>query len=406
MNKALLSFLFLAIFLISAPSAATVAISNSDKVCLLDNRGESHDMLPCLVASMPCGDLTTNHASYYGVRLNKGDSLTPIDVHGKCRYLDSSSDNGYFVPFKSPTEWTSFINNLPPGVTAKPCARYFEKNIHVGNKLYFGPTSIKQNMGDKGDLYAPVELPYWRTGRTWPDNPKCTQTYTFKNLSCYEHVVQSHCWNYVEKTCQRCVQKDKNNVCTKTEDYDCSYCADMGSVCAEKWHSWEETFSFLATALDSDEKNPSWKGQSTRLSNVTRPAACDIRCTFDKHDCRCPPPPGTGGPGTGGPGTGGSGTGGSGTGNSGSGNSNSGNNNGGKPCAYGLADGQTSTQSCPCPYGSQSCPGPTMWGFTVYSCSGRFDSHTEGCTGTATVKCENGTLRLVSSNCQAIHTGH
>ena len=274
--------------------------------CLLDGRGSgSTDMQNCPTRVNTHGDSINAAAGFPGARHNAhGDAFTPIDptaAPGHCRYVDNSSGNDYFIPFNSSSEWFSFLDNSPSSITLTHCAKPFTGELGT---LKFGPTSVETSMGDTGDsATAPVTLPYWRTAQTWPPSDTDitgVSTHTF-NHNCYQDHATPTCWNWVTKTCTGCSATDPvTGACTKSYDYDCSYCGDNGSVCTTQWTNWSETFNIRALALDSDVHSPSWQATSTRITGTTRPnASCCTRCTFNGHDCTCntdlcevaPPPP-------------------------------------------------------------------------------------------------------------------
>jgi hypothetical protein len=282
---------FCALWLFVFLSVALPLEAGAAETCLLDGRGrKASDVTNCTVGGGACGSsISVNNAK--GLQLNAGTAQTPVDVHGRCRYIDNSSSSSYFVPLKSSEEWEAFLAHPPSGVSLSKCAKPFSgQNVSQG--LLFGPSSAQPGMGDTGATTADVSLPYWRTGKTWPTSgASCSgATHTFSH-SCYEEVPTSHCWKWVPRTCtgSRCTGTNDKGVCISTTPYtyDCTYCADTGSTCTKNWTNWSETFSFLATALDSDTYQPSWgQGQSTRTSGSTRPdSQCTQRCTYDGHDC-------------------------------------------------------------------------------------------------------------------------
>lgn len=59
---------------------------------------------------------------YCGAR-SIGTALSPIDAWSVCRWVDNSSTNAYFVPFKTSNEWIHFLDGAPePSITVTPCA--------------------------------------------------------------------------------------------------------------------------------------------------------------------------------------------------------------------------------------------------------------------------------------------
>jgi len=59
-----------------------------------------------------------------GWKLDPSESLS-IDVNGDCRAIVNTGSNTYFIPTKTGTEWTSFINNSPGDVTVSNCQTPF-----------------------------------------------------------------------------------------------------------------------------------------------------------------------------------------------------------------------------------------------------------------------------------------
>ena len=288
-NKLFMSLVCFFLLLISMPPQARA----NETICLLDGKGnKTQDMPDCPTVTNNCGDQTTKVTqASLGLRLNPGTSMTPVDVHGKCRYLDNSGATAYFVPFNTSVEWFAFLSGKPSDTAVTHCARPFSGQ-DKSKGLFFGTTSAQFSMGDTGDpVTADVSLPYWRTGKSWPPSGSAcpNTTKTFSNR-CYEEFSQYKCWRWVNQTCtgSRCTATDpQTGACTATTtySYDCSYCGDSGSTCEKRWHSWSETFNFVAKALDSDTVSPSWSGRSQRTSAATRPAQCNTRCTFTGHDC-------------------------------------------------------------------------------------------------------------------------
>ena len=55
-------------------------------------------------------------------QVNNGATVT-INEHGVCQHITNNHASGQniMVPTRTATEWTTFRNNRPPGVTAAPC---------------------------------------------------------------------------------------------------------------------------------------------------------------------------------------------------------------------------------------------------------------------------------------------
>lgn len=190
-----------------------------------------------------------------GARVAKQSTApNPLDKWHKCRFVDNSSPNDYFVPFRTSKEWLGFLANPPQGANLTHCACPFS-GINETAGLQYGPTSAKPDKGDTPSSTFPVSLPYARTGShiKLPDH-------TFKH-TCYEHK-----WEFV---------------CSLLAEDDSRECLCSGWVCAVYPHTWEETFSFEATALDSDAFTPSWVGVSKKVSGGTRPPICETQCIND-----------------------------------------------------------------------------------------------------------------------------
>jgi hypothetical protein len=67
-----------------------------------------------------------------------GTSTTPLQPFGDCYYVDNTSNNTYFVPLKTQTEWGSFKSNLPPGAALRSCSC---TSTTIGNLCPSGSTS-------------------------------------------------------------------------------------------------------------------------------------------------------------------------------------------------------------------------------------------------------------------------
>lgn len=327
---------FIAMFLFGMCGVLFSAEVLADPICLLDATGDKGvEMDDCVKTDAPyTNNSVTVGSGTSGVRINQVQAVTPIDKHEKCRFLGNTSSKGHFVPYNTLEEWNAFIdyaNDYSSVLSAVPCALPFS-GINISTGLYIGGSSTTSKSGDTG--YPPryaVSLPYAKEGETR------TASHTF-SFSCTERYV-------------------------------------TGYTCSTRSQSWNEAFTFTATAQNSDalRPGPSWLGTSTRVSG-TRPAACSRACN--------PPSRPTS----------------SSSSSSGSSSSSSGSVN----CSYGFTNGQQKTASCPC--GANNARTPTKWGLTVWSMR-NFDSHHDGCSGNVTARCFNGTLSLVSASCRSSNYG-
>jgi hypothetical protein len=235
-----------------------------------------------------------------GVRVNSGVSaITPIDKWGVCRYLQNTSSLDLFVPFGTQTEWLAFRKNYPTSdFVLTHCACPYQYNTatnYISNGLYFGKTSALPNLGDistdppdssvvQPDIttYPVKKMPYGMTGNTLPPYPDKTHTF---NYQCKNKLIVPSPTCRV--TAPSCCDKNGNN-CT------CTICTYQGTVCKDSTTNWSETWSFLATAGDSDDPQaspPSWTTYHSWCSGGTnRPTAqCNTSC-YDNgvSDCICP----------------------------------------------------------------------------------------------------------------------
>ena len=110
--------------------------------------------------------------------------MVPIDVFNICRFVDNISPNNHsvFVPFKSQTEWTSFIAYAPiahaptPDVTLATCARPdlttdTTQTIPADNNPSspFYSAAYFCNNASPAVQFLPQPLPYARTGWTYTE---------------------------------------------------------------------------------------------------------------------------------------------------------------------------------------------------------------------------------------------
>jgi alpha-tubulin suppressor-like RCC1 family protein len=101
----------------------------------------------------PTQAITTT--SYDAVRSDAGPASAPIDVWGKCRYVDNNTTNNtsYFIPFKTDNEWRSFITGAPDALSLVTCAKPATMDL-VPSVDCANPSPASQA----------VDLPYARTG--------------------------------------------------------------------------------------------------------------------------------------------------------------------------------------------------------------------------------------------------
>lgn len=91
--------------------------------------------------------------TYDGAKLSKNTtSKDPIRIYNSCYYFDNtSSNNSYFIPFKTATEFQSFVNNSPSEVGITACAS--DEN----GKTIRGDVIKNANSGRKVASTAPAQ---------------------------------------------------------------------------------------------------------------------------------------------------------------------------------------------------------------------------------------------------------
>lgn len=306
-------FLF---FLLAGTKPAAAFNAGTSGICAVDGNGASSANMSCPVAPYAYGDQSTFIGMYGepGARLNAGvNPITAIYKFNICRYVYNHSGRDYFIPLKSNTEWTSFLNSTQSAPVNADISTYHCAFPWLIGGLVYGPTTKRDDMNDGGDAatYPAPALPYWRTGDHWPRGANPTHTF---NHSCYQEYWQYKCWSghwHDYTTCDPDICNTSCNtvcfpvcpfpgicfpVCGDVCSTSCSpgpchdhhdwICDDNGSTCEKDWHNWSETFDFSATALDGEVNNPSWISYSRRVAGTTRPdSQCTRRCTFTGHDC-------------------------------------------------------------------------------------------------------------------------
>jgi len=107
------------------------------------------------------------------VRLDPGSPAAPIDYDSLCYYLTNNGTSSIFVPFKTPKEWTAFLNAAKSGslsatIKTNTCAREwappvsdFPPDTTVGDSYYCGNPQISQGP-------TPAQLPYAPTNTVVP----------------------------------------------------------------------------------------------------------------------------------------------------------------------------------------------------------------------------------------------
>lgn len=272
-NRFFIGLFSLAALLIGE-AALAAAPQGDTKICLLDGVGEkSENMVDCpKTLDATLGSSIGVGAGWGGVRVNGsarspshfGPALTPVDKHGYCRFIDTVAPSpSIFVPFRTKTEWESFIKSAPSYVSNVPCARPYAGGTDDTHKLYFGPTSARPGDGGDSPTAPAPALPYWREGQYWPPDGTDLPKHTFHHT----------CTVFAPKE-EECPGGKKKTVCEKKEEL-----------------SWKEVFSFraLAFSTDEDEHEVNWIGESKRVDEESepRPEACDTPCEETSCDETC-----------------------------------------------------------------------------------------------------------------------
>lgn len=124
-----------------------------------------------------------------GFRINNGAS-TEVDVHSDCLEVSNASGEDIFVPTATSSEWTTFQNNLPTGVTTGACSG-------GGTPLSFsGSTKTETNcINDGGSVVSTVDGTLcrfnagacpagWSNADNWSTTTVNTGTGSFGSYSC------------------------------------------------------------------------------------------------------------------------------------------------------------------------------------------------------------------------------
>jgi hypothetical protein len=171
--------------------------------CYLSPNQTEYNCNAAAVNGAPTQALTST-STYLAGRSDPATATFPIDIaaYNRCRYVDNSSTNSYFIPFRSQPEWMALLTDTTPptGLGFTHCSRATTYTIYPGPRCASpSPASMT------------VNLPYAR----YPNGgPGATQTTTAKFT-----------------------------------------CAFPGSAIPQKWY---ETATVQFTGLDSDVSNPSW----------------------------------------------------------------------------------------------------------------------------------------------------
>jgi hypothetical protein len=134
MNKWGADFALAGMLLFAAPCIAGAAFAdNSSPECNLSGASSDPDMPPCPTGTSGGINISTvavgTSASTPGVtQINYGarsdanvSALVPINTWASCNWVDNKGNDSFFVPFKSQTEWTAFINGKPADISVVNC---------------------------------------------------------------------------------------------------------------------------------------------------------------------------------------------------------------------------------------------------------------------------------------------
>ena len=241
---------------------------------------------------------------YVGGRSNADTSAVgALDVWDHCRYVDNTTSNSLFVPFRVQKEWDAFVGNYLTNMAddqAMTCAKAWTGE---SGGLEFGPTSFiaagsgggdgpdSGTSGTASSNVAPVQLPYARTGTPYP--PGGDQYINNFYYQCNGGYSAYYCYNWVlvPQTCTSCSGSGASQVCTS---YDCSYyvCTIPGTACNTSPYSWTEQWQFTSATAGNYEVSSTangWTGGSSScIAGSDRPAACYQYCQMSgPYTCSC-----------------------------------------------------------------------------------------------------------------------
>ena len=93
-------------------------------------------------------DADVSGGSITALRSDPGNAIVPVDVAGKCRYIDNASSpaQSFFVPFRTSTEWSSVVGAPATGFTRTHCSRPFTNSLvyQVSPPNYGGCTLVSE----------------------------------------------------------------------------------------------------------------------------------------------------------------------------------------------------------------------------------------------------------------------
>ncbi len=101
---------------------------------------------------------------YCGVNSNAATAVSPVEAWNICRWVDNTSSQEVFVPFKNIGEWNAFLNNLPAlpagSINISHCA------VPWSHTTYAAPntTTFTPDFGGCTSLTGNTPNLYGRTG--------------------------------------------------------------------------------------------------------------------------------------------------------------------------------------------------------------------------------------------------
>jgi len=120
-------------------------------------------------ASITCSTLSASVPPYCAARGDSAIAASPIDAWGTCRWVDNVGANAIFVPFRTSSEWQSFLAATTSphsiaGITVTPCAEP-QSETHTTSPVSTIPTYDNTCAGvTKNDGTIAVPNVYGRTG--------------------------------------------------------------------------------------------------------------------------------------------------------------------------------------------------------------------------------------------------
>lgn len=150
-------FYFYAVFIISVIASGTVLaecnwVKVNDKYCSenVTLQGQSGYTLgeDFEVHTRIQDDATRPNAR----NLPIGASDIFVDRYGMCRYIGNGGMKEYFVPFRTASEWASYLDNLPNDAWAVTCARLLPDVLHS----VCGDVAFNWQRGKQGDRQTSI----------------------------------------------------------------------------------------------------------------------------------------------------------------------------------------------------------------------------------------------------------